>query len=101
MAADGTPLDDDVMVEEASFDYDRAFDGVKNKSCRVDQVAIIGLQRTKAAIVAREFLRIREARTLEEVKDAVLVTYEDLLGLDIFDAVEIVIDGSKKVGQEW
>lgn len=98
MGAEGSEfVDERASADDASFDFDHAFDNVKGKPCRVDQISITGLDRTKPYIVSREFARVREAKTLDDVKDAVLDAYEDLMGLDIFEAIEIVIDGSRKV----
>lgn len=45
--------------------------------------------------------QVKDCQTLDEIKDTLLEAYEDLLGLDIFDGVEIVIDADNEVGPAW
>ena len=64
--------------------------------CRVERVLVVGLHRTQAAVVQAELRRVKEARTLEELRDAALRAYEELTALDIFDAVDVVLgEGTK------
>lgn len=88
---------DESLVEEVVFDADGAFEAVKSERLHVDRIGVIGLDRTKLHIVARELVRVQAASTLEEVKELVLEAYRDLQSLDIFDAISITIDTSPKV----
>ena len=83
--------------EEAPFAFEETFDEVKTKPCQVEKLGLKGLKRTKNGIVLRELLKVRDARTLDEIKDTLLEAYEELMGLDIFEAVEVVVDADEKV----
>ncbi|GAB4818843.1 hypothetical protein N2152v2_005889 [Parachlorella kessleri] len=82
--------------EEAPFAFEETFDKVKTKPCKVEKLGLIGLKRTKNGLVLRELLKVRDARTLDEIKDTLLEAYEELMGLDIFEAVEVVVDADEK-----
>lgn len=43
-------------------------------------------------MVAQELDKVLLCRSLEEIKDALLEAYADLMGLGAFDAVEILVD---------
>lgn len=83
---------------ELNFDFEEIFEHVKGKRCKVEKLSIAGLQRTKGKLVLRELLKVKEAQTLDEIKDSLLEAYENLMGLDIFDGVEVVIDADEEVG---
>lgn len=71
---------------------EQEWEAAAQKPCRVGRISLLGLNRTKAGLVERELRRVEHASTLEEIKDELLEAYEDLVGLDIFDAVDVVID---------
>lgn len=56
-----------------------------------------GLHRTKKSVVKRELQRFKEARTLKEIHQAADRVHEELMALDIFEAVELTLDESLKV----
>lgn len=68
--------------------------------CRVENVVIVGLKRTKEYIVIRELEDLRSATSLAEIQDRLLEAHDNLIGLGIFDAVDITIDKGKKV-RSW
>ena len=78
------------------FDFESSFDRLAPTACRVEGILLVGLQRTQSSVVERELLRVREARTLEEVRDAALTAYEELMALDIFEGVDLVLSESAK-----
>lgn len=78
-------------------DFETTFDRLKDVPCRPTKLTLVGLERTDRELVRKELLRVRDARTLDEVKDAVLDAYTDLMSLGIFDVVDIVIDQGDKV----
>ena len=88
------PLDDAPFNQSAGAS---AYEGVRNKPCRVGRLTVRGLKRTRIGVVRQELERVQHASTLEEIKDALLVAHADLLGLGIFKAVDIVIDQSAEV----
>ena len=81
------------------FQFEEAYDAVKDKPVRVQKVVIQGLERTKGEIIARELQPVQNARTLDELKDVLLEAHDALDSLDIFEGVEIVIGDSNTVGQ--
>ena len=78
--------DDDLREFEATFNR------IKQKRLGVNVVVLKGMQRTKQYIVARELRHLPDAANLDELKDALLDAWAALLKLDIFDAVDVVID---------
>lgn len=83
----------------AEYDFEEAFERLKDARLRPVRLSIVGLERTKGDIVRREFARVKDARTLEEVKGAVLEVYENLMALGIFDAVDITVDRDPSVSR--
>ena len=73
-------------------EFEIAFNRVKTKRLGVNVVVLKGLQRTKHYIVARELRHLPNATNLDELKDALLDAWQTLERLDIFEAVDIVID---------
>lgn len=94
------PAVDEKEEEEEPFDFEKTFEDVKGNRCKVEKLAVLGLKRTKQQLVLRELLKVQGATTLDEIKDTLLDAYENLVGLDIFDAVEIVIDADERVSQQ-
>lgn len=82
----------------AVFHFEEAYDAVKDKPVRVQQVLIQGLERTKDEIIMRELEPVQHVRTLDELKDVLLEAHDALDSLDIFEGVEIVIGDSNTVG---
>ncbi|KAK9830313.1 hypothetical protein WJX72_010954 [[Myrmecia] bisecta] len=74
------------------FDFQQAYDAVKDKRLRVQTVQLTGLERTRRYIVERELRRLEQARTLDEIKDALLDVQAALEELGVFEAVELIID---------
>ena len=77
--------------------YESAFAAVKDKPCRVAEMVVLGLARTKLSVVQRELQRVRGATTLEEIKDALLEAYVELVGLNVFEVVDLVLDEGGEV----
>ncbi|KAL6769455.1 SAM50 [Auxenochlorella protothecoides x Auxenochlorella symbiontica] len=75
------------------YDFESSFERLKDSACFPARLTILGLKRTNKHLVMRELLRVKNAQTLDEIKDAVVAAYQDLMALEIFDAVDIVIDG--------
>lgn len=104
-APSGRPMLDEATSESslqghpAVFQFEEAYDAVKDKPVRVQKVVIQGLERTKGEIIARELQPVQNARTLDELKDVLLEAHDALDSLDIFEGVEIVIGDSNTVGQ--
>lgn len=82
-------------------EFRSTFDTVKGKRLAVNVVLLKGLQRTKQHIVARELRDLPNADNLDEVKDVLLDAWESLRKLDIFDAVDIVIDQGTQLAVGW
>jgi outer membrane protein insertion porin family len=74
------------------FDVEAAFAAVRNKPCRVSAVSVSGLERTRPGVVLQELRAVTAARSLEEIKDALVRAHADLMGLGAFEAVEITVD---------
>ena len=84
-------------VTERDFDFEAAFQRLAGTPCKVERIMLVGLQRTKAGVVQAELLRVKGARTLEEIRDAALEAYESLMALDVFDGVDLVVaEGANK-----
>jgi len=97
MAADEAPQAPPAAQEE-EFDAESAFERLAGAKCRVERILLVGLERTKSPVVEAELVRVKHARTLEEVRDAALRAYEELMALDVFDAVDLVVGEGNKVG---
>ena len=63
----------------------------------VDQVSITGLERTKLHTVLREFEGLEGLNSIDEVYLYLQETHEALMSLDLFEAVDILIDESAEV----
>ena len=70
---------------------------VKDRSCRLSGLRIEGLKRTDTELVLRELDAVRNARTLVDLKDALMRAHTDLTDLGIFDAVDLLLDEGGKV----
>jgi hypothetical protein len=63
----------------------------------VDQVAITGLERTKLHTVLRELEGLEGINSIDEVYLYLQEAHEALMSLDLFEAVDILIDESAEV----
>jgi hypothetical protein len=86
---------------EEHYDISAAYDEVKDHRCRVAQIRLGGLKRTKQEIVERELIRVKDARTLEQVLEALEEAHDDLMALEIFEAVDLAVDRGAKVMRFW
>ncbi|KAI7844949.1 hypothetical protein COHA_001596 [Chlorella ohadii] len=85
--------------EEPEFDFEGAFERLAGAPCRVSRIMTVGLERTQESVVRPVLQRVAQGHTLEEVRDRALEAYEELMGLDIFDAVDVVLgEGAKGPG---
>eukprot|EP00854_Cymbomonas_tetramitiformis_P011570 gene11570-13669_t len=73
-------------------DFAERFERLKGKECRVHDIEIKGYKRTRTSIIEREFKTVREAKTLDELKDTLLDASTKLSELDIFHSVDIFCD---------
>ena len=85
------------VPEAAEFDFQHTYERLAGAPLRVERIMLVGLQRTKSGVVEQELVRIKDARTLEEIRDAALRAYVELMALDIFDAVDVVLEEGSKV----
>jgi hypothetical protein len=86
-----------VSTTESNFDWEQTYLEVKDKPLSVQKVIFKGLERTKPYLVAREFEPIQDAQTLDEIKDVMMEAHDNLMALDVFDAVEVIITDSGTV----
>ncbi|CAL8469714.1 g9256 [Coccomyxa elongata] len=77
------------------MNFQQTYDAVKDKRLVVEKVTIVGLDRTKAYVVSRELEPVKDARSLDEIKDVLLEAHEHLQSLGIFDGVEVIITDSE------
>ncbi|CAL5228989.1 g12227 [Coccomyxa viridis] len=75
-------------------EFEKIYEEVKDKKLVATNVLLSGNERTKAVIIARELQPLQQARSLDEIKDALLEIHDSLMSLDVFDAVEIIISDS-------
>lgn len=85
-------------ASEAAFagPQDSLYDRIKDKPLHVDLV-ILHKGRTRPHIIEKELLRIRGAQSLDELKERLLEAQEALEGLNVFQAVQLVLDESPSV----
>ncbi|PSC74144.1 sorting and assembly machinery component 50-like protein B-like [Micractinium conductrix] len=95
MSAAPESAESGAAAEAPSFDFESAFDRLAGARCRVERIMLVGLERTKRSVVEAELLRVKGARTLEEIRDAALEAYGELMALDVFDAVDVVLGEGK------
>lgn len=69
------------------------YDRIKDKPLHVD-VIILQKGRTRPHIIEKELQRIRDAQTLDELKEKLLEAQDALEALNVFEAVQLVIDQS-------
>ncbi|KAL4421736.1 hypothetical protein ABPG77_002352 [Micractinium sp. CCAP 211/92] len=94
MAAEAAP--EQQQAEAEDYDFEGAFQRLADAQCRVDRILLVGLERTKQDLVEAELRRLKHGRTLEEIRDAAMAAHDELMALDIFDAVDLVLtEGSK------
>lgn len=79
-----------------SADSDELYDRIKDKPLHVDLV-LLHKGRTRPHIIEKELLRIRDATSLDELKEKLLEAQESLEALNIFQAVQLTLDASLTV----
>ena len=97
---DALPADevlDDEVSDAVRIEFASAFERVKKKPLGVNVVVLKGLKRTRHYIVARELQHLPQASNLDELKDALLEVWAALLRLQIFDAVDVVMDEGRQL----
>ena len=83
---------------EPEFDFSETYHRVKDAPCRVERIRLEGLERTKRSVVVPALLRlVQREGTLDEIKEAALEAWDELRDLDIFEAVDVVLDQGSKV----
>lgn len=78
--------------QDPGEDLLQAFEEVKGKPCRVTELEVKGFHRTKPEVVSRELERVREAGSLEEIKDELLAVMEAFQELDVFSEISIDLE---------
>lgn len=79
-----------------SATQDTLYDRIKDKPLHVD-VVFLHKGRTRSHIIEKELLRIRDAKSLDELKDKLLEAQESLEALSIFQAVQLILNESPTV----
>ena len=79
------------------LDFERTYEEVKDKRLYATNVRLSGIERTRPELIERELQPLKDARSLDEIKDVLLEVHENLMALDIFDAVEIIVGDSDMV----
>ncbi len=87
----------DTNSKESTINFQQTYDAVKDKKLVVEKITIVGLDRTKAYIVSRELEPVRDAKSLDEIKDVLMEAHEHLQSLGVFDGVELIITDSETV----
>jgi hypothetical protein len=82
---------------QESINLQTLYEEIKDKPCDVSNISVVGLKRTKEDIVMRELIKVREAKTLEDIQIALLDVTSDLMDLDVFGGVDVTIDQGEKV----
>ena len=72
------------------------YDRIKDKPLHVD-VIILQKGRTRPHVIEKELQRIRDAQTLDDLKEKLLEAQDALEALNVFEAVQLVIDQSAHV----
>lgn len=86
-------------MQLAEFDFQGTFDRVKDAPCRVERIRLEGLDRTQRSVVVPALLRlVQREGTLDEIKEAALEAWDELRDLDIFEAIDVVLDQGSQVG---
>ena len=83
------------------LDFERTYEDVKDKRLYATNVRLSGIERTKPELIERELQPLKDARSLDEIKDVLLEIHDNLMALDIFDAVEIIVGDSDMVRPSW
>lgn len=81
----------------STLEFQKAYEDVKDKRLVATSIRLSGIERTRPEILARELAPLREARSLDEIKDVLLEVHENLMSLEVFEAVEIIIGDSDTV----
>ena len=83
-------------ADYTSTAQDELYDRIKGKPLRVDLV-LLHKGRTRPHIIEKELLRIRDANSLDELKEKLLEAQESLEALNIFQAVQLTLDAGATV----
>lgn len=75
---------------------DSLYDRIKDKPLHVDLV-ILHKGRTRPYIIEKELLRIQGAKSLDDLKERLLEAQESLEALNIFQAVQLILNESPTV----
>lgn len=88
------------LIYNSKFTMDKSEPYVRQLRPRslVDQITFTGFERTRLEVILREFERFEDLHTLEDVYQASEEIHRILMALDAFEAVDILIDQSSKVG---
>lgn len=80
------------------FDFQGAYEEVKDARCKMHTILLQGLGRTKQSVIVPALAAAAQARTLDQLKYALLEAHDYLDGLGIFSGVEIMaMEGNPEV----
>lgn len=79
-----------------SAPQDSLYESIKDKPLHVGLV-LLHKGRTRPYIIEKELLRIRGTKSLDELKERLLEAQESLEALNIFEAVQLVLNESPTV----
>lgn len=82
-----------------SLHQESLYDRIKDKPLHVD-VIILQKGRTRPHIIEEELQRVQDAHTLDELKEKLLEAQQHLEALNIFEAVQLVLDQSLHVSTQ-
>ena len=82
-----------------SLHQESLYDRIKDKPLHVD-VIILQKGRTRPHIIEEELKRVQDAHTLDELKEKLLEAQQRLEALNIFEAVQLVLDQSLHVSTQ-
>ena len=75
----------------AEFDFIAGLNNVKDKPCAVNALEIVGDEWTKRRIIERELKGVKDAKTLEEIMQALSESVDELNQLNIFKSVDAMV----------
>ena len=73
------------------FDFIAGLNNVKDKPCAVNALEIVGDEWTKRRIIERELKGVKDAKTLEEIMQALSESVDALNQLNIFKSVDAMV----------
>lgn len=77
--------------------YEVTYEAVRDRPVVVDMLRLTGLGRTRPHLVLREFVCLRDAQTLDEVKDVLVEAHDAVKALGPYEVVEVIMGDSTKV----